>query len=170
MSAFDTPQVGFHFLVLFEIIPQFPYDLQFKEVSGLSMEMEMETRAEGGEHRFAHKLPIRAKYGDVTLKRAKMLGSGLIHWCHKAFDEYKFEPANVMISLMNADHVPLFNWYLINAIPKKLEVSSFNAMNNEYVVETLVLSYQYFKYYDPVSVALELASAAAGAVSGSISF
>lgn len=170
MSAFDTPQVGFHFLVLFEIFPQFPNDLRFSEVSGLSVEMEMETKAEGGENRFMHQLPVRAKYGDVTLKRGKMLGSGLLHWCHKAFDEYKFEPANVMISLMNADHAPLYNWYLINAIPKRLEVSSFNAQNNELVIETLVLSYQYYKYYDPVSVSLELASGITGAVSGGFSF
>jgi phage tail-like protein len=170
MSAFDTPQPGFHFLVLFEIFPQFPNDLRFSEVSGLSVEMEMETKAEGGENRFSHQLPVRAKYGDVTLKRGKMLGSGILHWCHKAFDEYKFEPSNVMISLMNADHAPLYNWYLINAIPKRLEVSSFNAQSNELVIETLVLSYQYFKYSDPVQTALELASGLAGAVSGKLSF
>jgi phage tail-like protein len=168
--AFEYPQVGFHFMVLFEILPQFPNDVRFSEVSGLSVEVEMETKAEGGEHRFAHNLPVRTKYGDVTLKRGKFLGSGILHWCHTAIDEFKFKPSNVMISLMNADHVPLYNWYLINAIPKRLEVSGFNAQNNEIVVETLVLSYQYFKYYDPVSVALELASGIAGSVSGSLSF
>ncbi|WP_298715254.1 phage tail protein, partial [Chitinophaga sp.] len=77
---------------------------------------------------------------------------------HQALDEFRFKPSNVLISLMNADHVPLYNWYLINAIPKKLEVSSFNAGNNEIVVETLVLSYQYFKYYDPISVGLDAAA------------
>lgn len=170
MSAFDTPIPGFHFLVVFEILPQFPNDLRFSEVSGLSVEMEMETKPEGGEHRFSHQLPVRAKYSDVTLKQGKTLGSGLIHWCHKAFDEYKFEPCNVMISLLNADHAPLYNWYLINAIPKRLEVSSFNAQSNELVIQSLVLSYQYYKYYDPVSVALELASAATGAITGGFSF
>lgn len=168
--AFEYPQVGFHFMVLFEILPQFPNDVRFSEVSGLSVEVEMETKAEGGEHRFAHNLPVRTKYGDVTLKRGKFLGSGILHWCHTAIDEFKFKPSNVMISLMNADHVPLYNWYLINAIPKRLEVSGFNAQNNEIVVETLVLSYQYFKYYDPVSVALELASGITGSISGSLSF
>jgi phage tail-like protein len=132
--------------------------------------MEMEAKPEGGENRFTHQLPVRAKYGDVTLKRGKMLGSGILHWCHKAFDEYKFEPSNVMISLLNADHAPLYNWYLINAIPKRLEVSSFNAQSNELVIESLVLSYQYYKYYDPVSVALELAAGITGSISGGVSF
>ncbi len=35
------PQVGFHFLVLFELFPQLPYDLRFQEVSGLTVNMEM---------------------------------------------------------------------------------------------------------------------------------
>jgi len=165
MSVFDAPQVGFHFVVLFEIFPQFPNDLRFQEVSGLSVDMEMETRAEGGEHRFVHNLPIRAKYGDVTLKRGKFLGSGILNWCHQALDEFTFKPTNVMISLMNAQHIPLYNWYLINAIPKRLEVSGFNAERSEIVVETLVLSYQYFKYYDPVSVTLDLAAGLSGSIS-----
>ena len=168
--SFEYPQVGFHFMVLFEILPQFPNDVRFSEVSGLSVEVEMEAKPEGGEHRFVHNLPVRTKYGDVTLKRGKFLGSGILHWCHTAIDEFKFKPSNVMISLMNSDHIPLYNWYLINAIPKRLEVSNFNAQNNEIVVETLVLSYQYFKYYDPVSVGLELASGLAGSISGSLSF
>ncbi|WP_343305640.1 phage tail protein [Chitinophaga niabensis] len=156
--SFEYPQVGFHFVVFFEIFPQFPNDLRFQEVSGLSVDIEMETKPEGGEHRFVHNLPVRAKYGDVTLKRGKFLGSGILHWARQAIDEFKFKPSNVMISLLNADHIPLYNWYLINAIPKHLEVSGINAGNNEIVVETLVLSYQYFKYYDPISVGLDLAA------------
>jgi phage tail-like protein len=166
--SFETPQVGFHFLVLFEIFPQFPNDVRFQEVSGLSVDIEMETRVEGGEHRFVHQLPVRAKFGDVTLKRGKFLGSGVLHWCRQAIDEFQFKPSNVMISLLNADHVPLYNWYLINAIPKRLEVSGFNAQNSEIVVETLVLSYQYFKYYDPVSIGLDLAAGVSASVSVSI--
>lgn len=166
--SFETPQVGFHFLVLFEIFPQFPNDVRFQEVSGLSVDIEMETRAEGGELRFVHNLPVRAKFGDVTLKRGKFLGSGILHWCRQAIDEFHFKPSNVMISLLNADHVPLYNWYLINAIPKRLEVSGFNAQNSEIVVETLVLSYQYFKYYDPVSIGLDLAAGVSASVGISI--
>lgn len=164
MSAFDYPQPGFHFLVLFEVLPQFPNDVRFQEVSGLSVDIEMETKAEGGEHRFSHNLPTRTKYGDVTMKRGKFLGSGVLHWARQAIDEFRFKPSNVLISLMNADHVPLYNWYLINAIPKRLEVSGINAGSNEIVVETLVLSYQYFKYYDPVSVGLDLAAGLSASV------
>jgi hypothetical protein len=71
---------------------------------------------------------------------------------------------------MNADHIPLYNWYLINAIPQSLEVSSLNAERSEVVVETLVLKYQYFKYYDPVSIGLDLAGGLSGSVNVNIGF
>jgi hypothetical protein len=45
-----------------------------------------------------------------------------------------------------------------------LEISGFNAMNNEIVVETLALNYQYFKYYDPVSITLDAAAGATASV------
>lgn len=172
MTPFDTPypQVGFSFLVVFEILPQFPNDLRFQEVSGLNVEMEMESKAEGGELRFVHQLPVRAKYGNVTLKRGKTLGSGILHWYRRAMDHFEFKPANVLISLLDEHDIPLFNWYLINAIPKRLDVAGINAQNNEIVIETLELSYQYFKYYDPVSVGLDLAAGAAGAVSVNVGF
>lgn len=164
------PAVGFHFLVTFELFPQLPYDLQFQEVSGLTVTMESEPLKEGGENRFVHQLPVRTSYSDLVLKRGKYMGSGLLHWCKNALENFEFKPVNVMISLLNDDHLPLYNWYVINAIPKKLEISNFNAERSEVVIETMTLSYQYFKYYDPASAAFDIAGSIAGSISGSISF
>ena len=114
-------------------------------------------------------MPKRLNYGDITLKRGKFLGSGVLHWARKGLENFEYSPTNVMISLLNEEHIPLYNWYVINAVPKRLEVSGINAMNAEVVIETLVLSYQYFKYYDPVSVTLDAAGALAASASVSIS-
>ncbi len=38
-------------------------------------------------------------------------------------------------------------------------------MNNEIVVESLTLKYQYFKYYDPVSIALDAAAGLSASIS-----
>jgi phage tail-like protein len=73
-------------------------------------------------------------------------------------------PTNLMISLLDEDHPPLYNWYVVNAIPKRLEIAGINASSNEILVETLALTYQYFKYYDPASLALDAAAALAGSV------
>jgi len=151
------PQVGFHFLVVFELFPQFPNDLRFQEVTGLTVTMESEQFKEGGENRFVHQLPVRSSYSELVLKRGKFMGSGILHWCKNAIENFEFKPTNILISLLNDDHLPLYNWYVVNAVPKKLEISGFNAERSEVVIESLTLTYQYFKYYDPASVLLDLA-------------
>ena len=164
------PMVGFHFIVAFELFPQVPNDARFQEVSGLSVEMEMEDVKEGGEHRFVHRLPVRSKYSDLTLKRGLYIGSGIQHWCKNAIENFSFKPINIMISLLNENHLPLCNWYVIHAIPKKLEVSAFNAEKSEVAIDTLVLSYQYFKYYDPASLLADGVAALSGAAKINIGF
>lgn len=144
MDIFQRPPVGFHFLVVFEIFPQQPQDVRFQEVSGLNVELELEAVKEGGENRFTYQLPVRTKYEDLTLKRGVFLGSGITLWCKDALENFDFKPTNLLVSLLNSDHIPLYNWYVVNAIPKKWSVSNFNAQENSLVVESLVLSYQYF--------------------------
>lgn len=165
---FDYPQPGHHFVVVFELLPQLPYDVRFQSVEGLSVSTEFEPVEEGGENRFIHQLPKRLNYGDLTLKRGKFLGSGVLHWARQALENFEYHPTNLMISLLNDQHLPLYNWYVVNALPKSLSVSGINAMNAEIVVESLVLTYQYFKYYDPVSVTLDAAASVSAGVSVSI--
>ena len=165
---FDAPAVGFHFSVVFEL-PQIPADMRYQEVSGLTSSAEFETLAEGGENRFQHQLPVRLSHSDITLKRAAPLGSPVAHWARQALEKFEFKPANVMISLLNEQHIPLRNWYVVGATPKRFDISGFNAMQSELVTETLVLTCQYVTYTDPLSLALDAAGAAAGAISGSVS-
>ena len=99
------------------------------------------------------------------LKRGKSLGSGILHWARKAMENFEYKPTNLMISLLDEEHLPLYNWYVVNAVPKRLEISGINAANNEIVVETLALTYQYFKYYDPASIALDAAAGLSASVS-----
>lgn len=165
----DYPLPGYHFIAIFEL-PQFPSDTQFQEVSGLSVSAEFETLAEGGENRFQHQLPTRLAYGDITFKRGKTIGSGLLHWARRGLESFDFKPANVMISLLDETHAPVCNWYVVNAIPKRLDVGGLNAMQSELVIETLVISYHYFTYSDPVALALDAAAGVAGSVSVDVSF
>ena len=161
---FDYPAPGFHFLVVFELLQQFPNDVRFQEVSGLTVSTEFESWPEGGENRFAHQLPKSLQFSELVLKRGKFMGSGVLQWARQAMEGFQFKPTNLMISLLDDTHLPLYNWYVVNAVPKRLEISGINAMNNEILVETLALNYQYFKYYDPATVALDAASAVAGAL------
>lgn len=158
------PHPGFHFLVVFELLPQFPNDTRWQEVSGLTVSTEFESWPEGGENRYVHQLPKSLQFGELVLKRGKFLGSGVLQWARKSMEQFQFSPTNVLISLLDDDHLPIYNWYVVGAVPKRLEVSGINAGTNEILVETLALNYQYFKYYDPASLALDAAAAVGGAI------
>lgn len=139
-----APPVGFHFLVVFELFPQTPQDFRFQEVSGLDVEITTEAVTEGGQNRYTHQLPVRSRYTDITLKRGLFIGSGITLWCKNAIEDFVFVPTNVLISLLTPEHIPMQSWYVVNAVPKKIQVSHFNAQENSIVVKSLVLSYNYF--------------------------
>ena len=138
------PPVGFHFKVEFVGIGN-DNDIRFQAVSCLTIEYDTESFKEGGENRFEHKLPVRTKYADVSLKRGMLTDSKVIEWCMKAFENREFQLATVNISLLNEKHEAIKRWEVIEAWPKKWSVSDLNAQENGIVVETLDLAYKYFK-------------------------
>ena len=82
--AAEYPPVGFHFEVKFELGDATDNDSRFQKVIGLTAEIGVETLPEGGENRFAHRLPGRAKYGNLVLKRGLTTDTGLIGWFEAA--------------------------------------------------------------------------------------
>ncbi len=139
------PPVGFHFKVEFDLSGISENDFRFQEVSGISTELETESIKEGGENRFLHHLPIRAKYNDLVLKRGLLNDSTLLEWCKDAIENLSISPTNVWVTLLNEQQEPLQTYSFVNAWPKKWSISDFNAQESRLVVETLELSYQYFK-------------------------
>jgi len=139
------PPVSFYFRVSFNGIGGNTIDTQFQSVGGLSVEMQTETVAEGGENRFEHVLPIRSKYSDLTLKRGLFKDSDLIQWCFAAFESTIILPVTLDISMLNEEGDPLFSWHIIHAWPKKWSVSDLNAESNALAIESLELHYRYFR-------------------------
>lgn len=137
------PPVGFHFKVEFVNIGN-DNDTRFQTVSGLTVEYDTESFKEGGENRFEHKLPVRSKYPDLSLKRGMLTDSKVIEWCRDALQNRQFRPAQINVILLNEQHEPLKTWSIYNAWPKKWSISDFNAQDNSLVVETLDLCYSYF--------------------------
>jgi phage tail-like protein len=135
------PPLGFHFKVEFG---NFPGEYQFQSVSGLSVELEIEEIAEGGENRFKHKLPVRTRNQKLVLKRGLIDGSALAKWCRDALDDLDIKPTNITISLLNEKHEPLTTWNVVHAYPVKWSVSDFNAEESRIVIESLELVYNYF--------------------------
>lgn len=143
MSTYYPP-VSFHFKVEFTGISSHEADIQFQTVSGLSVDIETEEFAEGGENRFKHRFPIRSKFPNLVLKRGLVLDSKLIKWCRDAIESFQFEPIDLTVKLLNADHEPLMTWNVVNAYPVKWNVTDLNAEENKLSIETIELSYNYF--------------------------
>jgi len=137
------PPVGFHFRVEFVGLGS-DNDIRFQSVGGLNVEYDLESFKEGGENRFEHKLPVRTKYSDLSLKRGYLNDSAVIRWCLDAFQNRIFNPVQVNVSLLNDQHQPIKTWQLHRAWPKKWSVSDLNAQENSLVVETLELTFSHF--------------------------
>ena len=139
------PPAGFHFRVNIEGITSDSRDISFQEVSGINVKVGEFTYSEGGENRFVHRLPDRVTFDKLRLKRGMLTGSELIGWFREAIESFKFSPRDVLVTLLNNEHEPLESWSFVKAYPVKWDVSSFNAEQNQLVVETIELSFQYFK-------------------------
>jgi phage tail-like protein len=162
---FEYPFVGFHFLVVFEIFPQVPNDFRFQEVTGLTVDVNLDTYNEGGENRFVHRLPGRTRYSDLVLKRGLTLVSGVTAWCVDAIENFNYQPTNMLISLLNEDHAPVSSWYVANAIPIKYDITGLNAEQNQIVIESMTLRYEYYKTLN-LSAAVSAAIGAVGDLLG----
>ena len=138
------PPVGFHFKVEFSLDGVQEADARFQEVSGLTAELGIEEITEGGENRFVHRLPTRAKYSNLVLKRGMLNDSKLIQWFRDAVESFTFEPVDVLVTLLNEKNEPLAGWSFVNTWPVKWTISDFKAQEGAIVVETIELAYKYF--------------------------
>lgn len=94
------------------------------------------------------------------------LVSGVTAWCIDSIENFNYQPTNMLISLLNQDHLPVSSWYVANAIPIKYDVSGLHAEQNQIVIETMTLRYEYFKTLN-LSAAVNAAIGAVGDLLGS---
>ena len=148
------PPPSFHFKVSFTGLNNEDMDSRFQSVSGLNVEVETETRREGGENRFEHTLPVKTKYTPLVLKRGVVVSSALFKWCIASINAIGFgatdkskpliEPKNLTVTLLNEKHQPLMTWNVVQAWPRKWALTDLNAEQTALAIETLELQYQYF--------------------------
>lgn len=144
MGAYYPP-VGFHFKAEFPGVGTDDADSRFQEVSGLTAEITTEELTVGGENRFTYRLPLRAKYNNLILKRGMLQDSGLIGWFRDAVEAFQFKPVDVNVYLLNEKHEVSASWVFVQAYPVKWVVSDFKASENALVIESIELAYQYFR-------------------------
>jgi len=151
------PSVGFYFNV--KVVPDkspspggpgTDIDNSFQEVSGITVNIKNEVLTEGGENRYSYRVPGRADYNNLVLKRGYVSGkSELANWTIKTMSSTlaeKVTTKHLMVSLLDSKSEILTSWFFYNAWPVKSEISSLNAMENKYLIETMEFSYLYFEH------------------------
>lgn len=119
--------------------------LAFKEVSGLSTEIELEEFTEGGLNEYVHKLPRQIKHGNLILKRAlRTTKYNDVLWIRDIIEGVKFDAIkakDILVSLLNADGQTMATWTCQNAFPVKWELDPLDSEKNSVLIENLEFSY-----------------------------
>ena len=111
--------LGFRFGVFFfagGVIPN-PLDIRFQKVSGLSAEVKTTPLSEGGQNLYTHRLPEKIDYKNLVLERGMVVGSPLNLEFNAVMSLFKFYPSNALVTLFNAEQIPVAGWLLSRRIP-----------------------------------------------------
>ena len=134
--------LGFRFGVFFfagGVIPN-PLDIRFQKVSGLSAEVKTTPLSEGGQNLYTHRLPEKIDYKNLVLERGMVVGSPLNLEFNAVMSLFKFYPSNVLVTLFNAEQIPVAGWLFIKAYPVKWATSDLDAAEKALVIDTLELA------------------------------
>ncbi|AHE52512.1 phage tail protein [Sphingomonas sanxanigenens] len=140
----DIPYGNFNFLVDLGDGNTEGAQAGFSEVSGLSMTVEViEYRLGNMAESGAMKIPGRAHYGDVTLKRGIIGSLNLFQWIDQVRNGDIAARRTVTISLLSEDRTaPVTTWKLRRAWPVRFAAAPLVAASREIAIEELVLAHE----------------------------
>lgn len=127
---------------------------RFTEVSGLSVEVAVETIEEGGENGFVHKVPGRMSWPNVVLKQGVTRGDALFKWLEKSSGEgfagqgNKLDRRAAAVVLLALDGAALRRWTLTDAFAVKWTGPSFSTNSTEPASEELEIAHHGFRPSD----------------------
>ncbi|MDQ3473857.1 MAG: phage tail protein [Acidobacteriota bacterium] len=112
----------------------------FLECTGLGSEVAVIEYREGGDPTTAvRKLPGRASFSDITLKRGITESRDLYDW-HRSLLQGVNDRRNGQIILLDDTGAEVVRWVFRDAWPRKWEGPDLKATSNEVAIETFVLA------------------------------
>jgi phage tail-like protein len=132
------PLPVFHFQVMWG-----GANLGFSEVSGLTIETQVIEYRNGLMPEFGTtKQPGLLKNPNIIMKRGIVRGDNQMFDWLNATKMNKPERRDLIISLLNEDHIPVMTWKAKNAWPVKLEGPALKASGNEVAIESLEVAHE----------------------------
>ena len=123
----------------------------FTEVSGLSVQIDVEELAEGGQNAYTHKLLGRMKWPNLVFKRGVTDTDALFEWLMTASGDgltragNKVTPRNGKISVLNAKGEPMRTWTILEAKPVKWTGPRLAASSRDLAIEELEVCHSGFR-------------------------
>lgn len=123
----------------------------FTECSGLSVQIDTEELAEGGQNQYTHKLPGRMKWPNLVLKRGITDTDNLFEWFAKCSGDgleaggNKIERHHGSITLLDAAGKSVRRWSFTDAYPVKWTGPRLAASSRDIAVEELEVCHCGFK-------------------------
>lgn len=94
----------------------------FSEVSGLTQEAQAIEYRDGVSPEYSTiKMPGLRKYSNVTLKRGIVAADNEFFSWLNTIKMNKVERRDIVVSLLNEEHIPVMIWKIHNAFPVKVE-------------------------------------------------
>ena len=122
----------------------------FTEVSGLSVSIDVEELAEGGQNQYTHKLPGRMKWPNLVLKRGITETDNLFQWLATSSGDgfagagNKIERRTGRVELRDAAGRTVRKWEFTGAYPVKWSGPKLAASARDLAVEELEVCHSGF--------------------------
>jgi phage tail-like protein len=115
----------------------------FTEVSGLSVQIDVEELAEGGQNHYTHRLLGRMKWPNLVLKRGITNTDALFEWLMQFSGDGLTRAGNMVVpetgkvSVLDAQGNPIRTWSFTGAKPVRWSGPKLAASSRELAVEEL---------------------------------
>ncbi len=116
----------------------------FSECSGLSVETEVFDYSEGGLNSYTHRLPVRTKYSNVTLKRGIDDAQDLHKWFMDSMNGNPAKRKTIAISVYDHDGKEVKKWELKGAYPVRWVGPDLRTDSGSTAIETLEFAHDGF--------------------------
>jgi phage tail-like protein len=113
----------------------------FSECSAITVETEVHEHIEGGENTYTYKLPVRTKFGNITLKRGLDETGNLFSWYLDCVDPYNIIRRTITIALYDYNGKINQSWDLKEAFPVKWTGPDMRSETGALAVESVEFAY-----------------------------
>jgi phage tail-like protein len=123
----------------------------FREVSGLSVTVDVQEIAEGGQNSFSHKLPARMSWPNITFKRGLTQSDALFEWLSKSSGEgfagegNKLTRSTGAVTVLGYTGQRLRSFDLIDVFPVRWKGPDFSVGNSSPLEEELEIAHHGFR-------------------------